>query len=158
MQPTRLVARGSAAVIKPGAVITIAVDTTYVASQQGRAIRQGIYMIDTGGSRGSTGEGGMELSAVVPVGAAVGFNAVPIDAVSGGKVVINGFNFAAGNVFAPDSYPQPSQLGNEPPGSWWIGRTINAGVQNYQIQIAATAGVIRPVTYYVNWDCFISAQ
>ena len=35
---------------------------------------------------------------------------------------------------------------------------MNAGSQTYQIQIAVTVGVIQPVTYYVNWDPFITAQ
>jgi hypothetical protein len=158
MHSNRLVVRGTAAVIQPYATVTIAVDTAYVAAQQGRNINQGVYMMDNMISNGSSNEGQMELYTVVPVGATIGFNSVPINFVSGDKVVISGFNVSAGNVFGSAGYPQQFPLGNEPPGSWWIGQAMNAGTQTYQIQIAVTVGAIRPVTYYVNWDPFIKAQ
>lgn len=158
MHSNRLVVRGAAAVIQPNATVTIAVDTAYVAAQQGRNINQGVYMMDNTIGNGSSNEGQMELYTVLPVGAIIGFNSVPIDFVSGGKVVITGFNVSQGNVFGSAGYPQQFPLGNEPLGSWWIGQAMNAGSQTYQIQIAVTVGAIRPVTYYVNWDPFIKAQ
>jgi len=158
MHSNRLVVRGATTVIQPYATVTVAVDTAYVAAQQGRNINQGVYMMDNMVSNGSTNEGQMELYTVVPVGSTIGFNSVPINFVSGDKVIISGFNVSAGNVFGSAGYPQQFPLGNEPPGSWWIGQAMNAGSQTYQIQIAVTVGAIRPVTYYVNWDPFIRAQ
>jgi hypothetical protein len=158
MHPTRLVVRGAAAAIQPYASVTIAVDTAYVAAQQGRNINQGVYMMDNMASNGSTNEGQMELSTVVPVGSTIGFNSVPINFLSGDKVIISGFNVSRGNVFGSAGYPQQFPLGNEPPGSWWIGQAMNSGNQTYQLQIAVTVGIIRPVTYYVNWDPFITAR
>jgi hypothetical protein len=35
---------------------------------------------------------------------------------------------------------------------------MNAGHQTYQIQIMVTVGTLRPVSYYVNWDPFITAK
>jgi hypothetical protein len=157
MHPTKFVVR-SAAGIPVNSVITVAVDTAYVAAQQGRNIGTGVYMMDNMINNGSSNEGQMELSTKIPVGYTIGFNSVPINPVSGDKVVISGFNVSQGNVFGSAGYPQPFPLGNEPPGSWWIGQAMNAGSQTYQIQIAVTVGQIRPVTYYVNWDPFITAQ
>jgi len=158
MHSNRLVVRGSPAVLQPNAVITIAVDTAYVAAQQGRNISEGVYMMDNMINNGSSREGQMELSTVVPVGYTIGFNSVPINFISGDKVIISGFNVSAGNVFGSAGYPQIFPLGNEPAGSWWIGQAMNAGNQTYQIQIAVTVGQIRPVTYFVNWDPFITAR
>ena len=62
-------------------------------------------------------------------------------------------------LFGSAGYPrQQPPLGTQPAGSWWIGQAMNSGSQTYQIQIAVTVGVIQPVTYYVNWDPFITAQ
>jgi hypothetical protein len=158
MHSNRLVVRGAAAVLQPNATVTIAVDTAYVAAQQGRNIGQGVYMMDNMISNGSSNEGQMELSTVVPVGYTIGFNSVPINFVSGDTVIISGFNVSQGNVFGSAGYPQIYPLGKEPLGSWWIGQAMNAGNQTYQIQIAVTVGQIRPVTYYVNWDPFITAR
>ena len=157
LQPTKLVVRSSAG-IQVNSTITIAVDTAYVAAQQGRNIGTGVYMMDNMISSGSTNEGQMELSTKVPVGYTIGFNSVPINPVSGDKVIITGFNVSQGNVFGSAGYPQEFPLGSEPLGSWWIGQAMNAGSQTYQIQIAVTVGAIRPVTYFVNWDPFITAQ
>jgi hypothetical protein len=158
MHSNRLVVRGTAAVLQPNATVTIAVDTAYVAAQQGRNISEGVYMMDNMISNGSSYEGKMELSTVVPVGYTIGFNSVPINFVSGDTVIISGFNVSSGNVFGSAGYPQIYPLGKEPLGSWWIGQAMNAGNQTYQIQIAVTVGQIRPVTYFVNWDPFITAK
>lgn len=158
MHVNRLVIRSTAAVLQPNATVTIAVDTAYVAAQQGRNISEGVYMMDNMISNGSSNEGRMELSTVVPVGYTIGFNSVPINFVSGDSVIISGFNVSQGNVFGSSGYPQIYPLGKEPMGSWWIGQAMNSGNQTYQIQIAVTVGQIRPVTYYVNWDPFITAK
>ena len=158
MHSNRLVVRGTAAVLQPNATVTVAVDTAYVAAQQGRNISEGVYMMDNMINNGSSAEGKMELSTVVPVGYTIGFNSVPINFISGDSVIISGFNVSAGNVFGSAGYPQIYPLGKEPLGSWWIGQAMNAGNQTYQIQIAVTVGQIRPVTYFVNWDPFITAR
>lgn len=158
MHPNRFVIRSAASVLQPNASVTVAVDTGYVAAQQGRNINAGVYMMDNMVSYGSSNEGKMELSTVVPVGYTIGFNSVPINFLSGDKVVISGFNVSQGSVFGSSGYPQVFPLGTEPLGSWWIGQAMNSGSQTYQIQIAVTVGQIRPVTYYVNWDPFITAK
>ncbi len=147
------------ALLAPQASVTIAVDTAYVASQQGNNISAGVYMMDNMVNNGSSNEGQMELSTVVPVGSLIGFNTVPIYPTSGDTVIITGFTVSQGNVFGSQGYPQQQPpLGNEPPGAYWIGQAMNAGRQIYQIQIAVTVGQIRPITYYVNWDPYITAQ
>jgi hypothetical protein len=35
---------------------------------------------------------------------------------------------------------------------------MNTGSQTYQIQVKVTTGGLRPVSYYVNWDPFITSQ
>lgn len=159
MHPNKLVVPKAPTLLRPDASITIAVDTAYVASQQGRNISQGVYMMDNMVSADSTNEGEMELSTVVAVGNTLGFNSVPLNPLSGDQVVITGFNVSKGNVFGSNGYPQQQPaLPNQPEGSWWIAQAMNAGRQTYQIQIAVTVGKIRPVTYYVNWDPFITAR
>jgi hypothetical protein len=158
IQPSRLVVALTSG-IQVNSCITIAVDTAYVAAQQGRNIGAGVYMMDNMISNGSSNEGQMELSTKVPVGFTLGFNSVPINPLSGDQVIITGFNVSQGNVFGSAGYPrQQPPLATQPPGSWWIGQAMNSGSQTYQIQIAVTVGVIQPVTYYVNWDPFITAQ
>ena len=51
------VSRASQATLSPQTSITIAVDTAYVAAQQGKNIGQGIYMMDNRVRNGSSGEG-----------------------------------------------------------------------------------------------------
>lgn len=77
----------------PTTAITIAVDTAYVAAQQGRNINQGIYMMDNMVANGSSGEGTLELHTKCPVGSLIGFNTVPIngEGASGDQVIITGF-------------------------------------------------------------------
>lgn len=155
--PSRLVT-ASVPLLQPQVAITIAVDCAYVASQQGNNINTGVYMFDNQVSNGSTGEGGLELHSMVPVGALIGFNSVPID-LAAGSVVISGFTVSQGSVFGSQGYPQQQPpLGTEPAGAYWIGQAMNAGSQTYQIQLAVTVGTIRPITYYINWDPFITAQ
>jgi hypothetical protein len=134
----------------PTTAITIAVDTAYVAAQQGRNINQGIYMMDNMVANGSSGEGTLELHTKCPVGSLIGFNTVPIngEGVSGDQVIIT----AAGQ---PRKQPSPNK---EPDGSYWIGQALNTGSQTYQIQIKVTVGQLQPVSYFINWDPFITAQ
>lgn len=147
------------AVLQPQAFITIAVDTAYVASQQGQNIGQGVYMMDNQVSNGSTNEGQMELSTVVPVGSLIGFNTVPINPGSGDTVIITGFTVSQGSVFGSQGYPQQQPpIGTEPAGAYWIGQAMNVGHQTYQIQIKVTVGQLRPISYYVNWDPYITAK
>ena len=146
-------------ILKPQVAITVAVDTAYVASQQGQNIGSGVYMMDNQVNNGSTNEGQMELSSVVPVGSLIGFETVPINPLSGDTVVITGFTVSQGGVFGSQGYPQQQPpIGSQPAGSYWIGQAMNAGSQTYQIQIKVTVGLIRPISYYVNWDPFITAQ
>lgn len=147
--------------LNPTTAITIAVDTAYVASQQGRNISQGVYMMDNMVANGSTGEGQMELSTVCPVGSLIGFHSVPINALgtSGDSVVITGFTVSQGSVFTAAGQPQQQPpLHGEPAGTYWIGQAMNTGNQTYQIQIEVTVGQLQPVSYYINWDPFITAQ
>jgi hypothetical protein len=146
--------------LNPQTAITIAVDTAYVAAQQGRNISQGVYMMDNRVRNGSTGEGTLELSTKSFNGSLVGFNAVPINSLgtSGDSVVITGFTVSQGSVFTAAGQPrqQPSPPG-EPAGAYWVGQCLNQGSQTYQIQIKVTVGVLQPVSYFVNWDPFITA-
>jgi hypothetical protein len=158
MQESMLVVAYQSVII-PQAFITIAVDTAYVASQQGQNIGTGVYMMDNELSNGSSGEGQLELSTVVPVGSLIGFNSVPINPSSGDQVIITGFTVSQGSVFGGAGYPQQQpSIGTQPAGSYWIGQAMNAGHQTYQIQIMVTVGTLRPVSYYVNWDPFITAM
>ena len=161
--PSCKVVRAEATVgqYNPLTAITIAVDTSYVASQQGRNISSGIYMMDNMASNGSTGEGTLELSTKCPVGSLIGFNVVPINVngVSGDTVVITGFNVSSGSVFTAAGQPrQQTSPNNEPAGSYWVGQAIATGKQTYQIQIKVTVGILNPVSYFINWDPFITAQ
>src|SRR5262249_29595279 len=116
----------SPAALIPQTSITIAVDTAYVAAQQGRNISQGVYMFDNMLANGSTGEGTLELTTACHVGSLIGFNSMPINTSSGDQVVITGFTVSQGNVFTAAGQPrqQPS-IGNEPPGSYWVGQAMN---------------------------------
>lgn len=145
----------------PTTAITIAVDTAYVAAQQGRNINQGIYMMDNMVANGSSREGTLELSTKCPVGSLIGFNTVPIngEGVSGDQVIITGFTVSQGNVFTAAGQPRKQPSPNkEPDGSYWIGQALNTGSQTYQIQIKVTVGQLQPVSYFINWDPFITAQ
>ena len=141
--------------------IQIAVDTAYVAAQSGRNIGQGIYMMDNRIRNGSTGEGTLELHTVCNNGDLIGFNVLPIDALgtSGDQVVITGFTVSQGSVFTAAGTPrrQPP-LPGEIAGAYWLGQALNQGSQTYQIQIMVTVGILQPVTYFVNWDPFITAR
>ena len=143
----------------PQTAITIAVDTQYVAAQGGRNISQGIYMFDNQASAGSSGEGTLELSTVTVNGSLIGFEAVPINPNTGDTVLITGFTVSQtqDNVFGSQGYPM-SQPQPVPAGSYWIGQATSQGSQTYQIQIQITTGGIRPTTYFVNWDPFITAN
>jgi hypothetical protein len=147
--------------LNPTTAITIAVDTAYVASQQGRDISQGIYMMDNTVGNGSTGEGTLELHTICPVGSLIGFNTVPIngEGVSGDQVIITGFTVSEGDVFTAAGQPRKQPSPNkEPDGSYWIGQALRTGTQTYQIQIKVTVGQLQPVSYYINWDPFITAR
>lgn len=148
------VEKGLVSNYKPLTAITIAVDTAYVASQGGKYISQGVYMMDNMEANGSTGEAGMELSTKCPVGSLIGFNAVPINALSSnpGTVEITGFTVSQGSVFTAAGSPQQQTP------SYWIGQAMNTGSQTYQIQLKVTNGGLNPTPYYINWDPFITAQ
>ena len=162
-QETRFasVSRSAAAALSPQTSITIAVDTAYVAAQQGRNISKGIYMVDNRLRNGSTGEGTLELSTVCNNGDLIGFNAVPINILgaSGDQVVITGFTVSQGSVFTAAGTPrQQPALPGEPAGAYWIGQALAQGHQTYQIQIEVTVGQLQPVSYFINWDPFITAR
>lgn len=144
----------SAGELNPQCAITLAVDTAYIASQQGRNISQGIYMMDNQEANGSTGEATLELSTCCNVGNLIGFKSVPINSVSGDKVEITGFTVSQGSVFTAAGQPVSQSQDN----TYWIGQAMNEGHQTYQIQIKVTVGVLHPVSYFVNWDPFITAH
>jgi len=156
MNENKLVVRGlTESGLNPQTAIEIAVDTAYVASQHGSNISQGIYMMDNQEANGSTGEGGLELHTVTPVGSLIGFKTTPINALgtSGDTVEITGFTVSQGSVFTAAG--QPREQGSP---DYWIGQAMQTGTQTYQIQIKVTVGVLNPVSYFVNWDPFITAR
>lgn len=146
--------------LNPQTAITIAVDTAYVAAQNGQNISQGVYMMDNQLDAGSSGEGTLELSTRCMDGSLIGFNAVPINPVSGDTVIITGFTISSGSVFGSSGYPiQQPPIGNEPAGAYWIGQAMNAGRQIYQIQLKLTVGQLRPISYFVDCGpCYLSAE
>lgn len=147
--------------LKPQTSVAIAVDTAYVAAQQGRNISQGVYMMDNRLRNGSAGEGNLELTTVCNDGDLIGFNVVPINALgtSGDEVVITGFNVRSGSVFTAAGEPrQETSPKGEQPGQYWIGQALNQGEQTYEIQIEVTVGQLQPVSYFVNWDPFIHSK
>ena len=162
---SNLVVREAKPGLTPLVAVTIAVDTAYVASQGGHNISQGVYMMDNMETNRSSGEGTMELHTHCPVGSLIGFNSVPINALgpSGDEVVITGFTVepppGQSGVFTAAGQPvmQPSP-GKEPAGSYWIGQAMNTGTQTYQVQIKVTVGLLHPVSYFINWDPFITAS
>jgi len=141
--------------LNPLTAIEIAVDTAYVASQNGNNISQGIYMMDNQEANGSSGEGTLELHTKCNVGSLIGFKCVPINALgtSGDKVEITGFTISQGSVFTAAGQPVEQ---SDP--SYWIGQALNTGTQTYQVQIKVTVGILHPVSYFINWDPFITAQ
>jgi hypothetical protein len=147
---------------KPLTAISIAVDTAYVASQSGRNISKGIYMMDNMKANGSQYEGTLELSTQCPVGSLIGFKVQPINSLgtSGDKVIITGFTVSQGNVFTAAGQPiAVSEDPSTPPDyTYWVGQALNTGSQTYQIQIKVTTGQLHPVSYFINWDPFITAQ
>ena len=149
--------------MNPQTAITIAVDTQYVAAQQGQNISQGIYLMDNRVNNGSTGEGTLELSTQAQDGNLIGFNVVPINPNLGDTVVISGFSVepppGQTGVFGSQGYPEPQPaLGTEPAGGYWIGQATVQGRQTYQVQIEVTTGGLRPATYFVNFDPFITSN
>ncbi|HYI13496.1 MAG TPA: hypothetical protein VEK57_30915 [Thermoanaerobaculia bacterium] len=159
-QVTGPVRRTSA--LNPQVAITIAVDTSYVASQGGGLITQGVYMFDNQLDNGSSGEGTLELSSMVNAGDLIGFNIVPVNTAgpSGDQVIITGFNVSQGNVFGSTGTPveQPTPPAGEPVGAYWIGQAINSGNQTYQIHAEVSTGLLQPLTFFVNWDPFITCS
>ncbi len=143
----------------PQTSITIAVDTQYVAAQNGDNIGNGVYMMDNQLAGGSSNEGTLELNTHTDDGSLIGFNSVPINPNTGDTVIITGFTVSQGSVFGSQGYPeeQPA-IGQEPQGSYWIGQATTQGSQTYQIQIEVTTGGLRPTSYFVNWDPFITAS
>ena len=139
----------------PQTSVAIAVDTAYVAAQQGNNISKGIYMMDNMDASGSTGEGTLELHTKCNVGSLIGFESVAINSLgtSGDKVEITGFTVSQGSVFTAAG--QPISVSKD--GTYWVGQAMNHGTQIYQIQIKVTVGIIRPVSYYINWDPYITA-
>jgi len=137
----------------PQTAIQVAVDTSYIISQGGQNISQGIYMMDNEVNNGSAGEGSLELHTRTNAGNLIGWEVSPINQNTGDTVVITGFNVSAGSVFGSQGYPQQENAS----GSYWVGQAFNAGTQTYQIQIKVTSGGIRPTSYFVNWDPFITA-
>lgn len=141
--------------------VSIAVDTAYVATVGSGFISQGVYMMDNQSANTSSGEGTTELHTVGNAGQLIGFHVVPIDGEGGNgdTVVITGFTVSQGNVFTAAGQPQQQPpLGSDPPGTYWVGQLMNQGTQTYQIQCAVTIGQLQPVTYYINWDPFITAR
>jgi hypothetical protein len=143
--------------------ISIAVDTDYIGTLPPGTTHAnaGIYMVDNRVQNGSTNEGQLELSTHCPVGNLISFTAVPVNAESAnpGTIEITGFNVSQGNVFTAAGQPRPF---TPPPGvdegAFWIGQAMQGGSQTYQVQIKVTIGQLQPVSYYISWDPFITAQ
>jgi len=155
------VSTGRKSGLQPQTSITIAVDTAYVAAQQGQNVSKGIYMMDNRLRNGSSGEGTLELSTVCNNGDLIGFNVVPINALgtSGDEVVITGFTVSQGSVFTAAGQPrEQTPPKGEPQGAYWVGQALHQGEQTYQIQIEVTVGKLQPVSYFINWDPFITAR
>ncbi len=163
-QPTKMVVRDSAATgLTPSVGITVAVDTAYVAAQGGNNISQGVYMMDNMLDQGSTGEAGMELHTNVTNGSLMGYHSVPINRLgsSGDTVVITGFTVEPdqNDVWTSAGYPQEQPaLPNEPDGTYWIAQALAQGTMTYQIQIKVTVGLLHPVSYFINWDPFLTSS
>jgi hypothetical protein len=142
--------------------IVIAVDTAFVAAQAGEGrITKGVFMMDNMVRNGSTGEGTLGLHTVCNAGSLIGFQVIPIDAAGSSRdeVIITGFADVKGNVFTGAGHPvqQPS-IGHLPQGSYWIGQAIQAGTEEYQIQIKVTVGQLQPVQYYVWWNATLTVS
>jgi Inclusion body protein len=152
MFPNRMVV-AQAPLLKPQTSIQIAVDTAYVIGQAGKDIGAGVYMMDNRVSNGSKGEGNLELHTSANVGDLVGFRVHPINPNSSDSVEITGFNVSSGSVFGSNGTPREQQTPD-----YWIGQALNAGNQTYQIQIKVTSGGLQPLSYFVNWDPFLTAR
>lgn len=149
-QPTRQLSGG----FQPQTAIAIAIDTQYVASVGSGAISKGIYMFDNRLDNGSKNGGGLELSTVCNVGDLIGFEVYPIDQLgsSGDSVAITGFNVSQGSVFGSQGYPMQQQP------NYWIGQAMSQGTQTYQIRVLVKTGGLRPTSFNIYWDPFITAQ
>ena len=141
-----------AGIPNPQTQIALVVDTEYIAANGGENVTTGIYMMDNQLNSGSSNEGQLELHTVCNDHALIGFEAYPLNPNTGDTVEITGFNVSQGNVFGSSGYP----LQQTP--NYWIAQAMNAGSQTYQIQIKVTTGGLRPISYYVNWDPFITSQ
>jgi hypothetical protein len=150
------------ATLMPQVSIAIAVDTAFIAAQAGDGrISQGVFMVDNRVRNGSTGEGTPGLHTVCNAGSLIGFQVIPIDAAgaSSDEVIITGFADVTGNVFTGAGHPvQQRSIGNLPKGSYWIGQAIQAGTEEYQIQIKVTVGQLQPVQYYVWWNASLAVS
>lgn len=142
--------------------ITIAVDVDFIATLPAgqNAAGKGIYMMDNRLLNKSSNEGGLELSTRCPTGNLISFTAVPIRSGPDVKVEIVGFNVSNGSVFTAAGQPRPF---NPPPGggstnSFWMGQAMSQGAQTYQIQINVQIGALQPVSHFISWDPFITAQ
>lgn len=136
----------------PPVQVAITVDTAYVAGNGGTHITSGIYIVDNQLNAGSTGEGGMALHTQCAVGSLIGFSSYPIDTGSGDSVAITGFSIVQGSVFGSSGYPIESSPG------YWIGQAMYFGSQTYEIQLAVTAGALRPIKFYVAVECQLTAE
>jgi hypothetical protein len=150
------------ATLTPQVSIAIAVDTAFVAAQAGEGrITKGVFMMDNMVRNGSTGEGTLGLHTACNAGSLIGFQVIPTDAAgaSSDKVIITGFADVRGNVFTGAGHPvQQPAIGNLPQGSYWIGQAIEAGTEEYQIQIKVTVGQLQPVQYYVWWKATLTVS
>jgi hypothetical protein len=155
-------ANAMTASLTPQVTVAIAVDTAYIAAQASNGfITQGVFMMDNRVRNGSTGEGTLQLTTVCNAGSLIGFHSVSIDGQGsfGDQVIITSFATVEGSVFTGAGHPvQQPPLGNDPPGTFWIGQALKAGTEKYQIQIKVTVGQLQPVSYYVQWGAFITAS
>ena len=151
----KLMRQYSAPAVVPARVITIAVDTAYLYSQNsGPYAGTGIYMMDNNAAGGSRGEGGLELSTQLTAGFGVAFNAVAIDLLGaqGDHVEIVGFEVSNGtNIFGNFGYPtkQPDSSPYQ-----WLGTAMLQGNCTYQIKIGVSVG--GAPTKYFWWDPFLT--
>lgn len=138
----------------PTVVITIAVDTQYVYSQQPGPVSGGIYMMDNWVNSGSSGEGSNELNTQnVETAEWVGWNAIAVDTLGqqGDSVRICGFEVSNGtNVWGDQGYWQTGSGTCQ-----WIAQAQAVGSLTYQVKLGVTLGDGQPERYYM-FDPFLS--
>ncbi|HTF03550.1 MAG TPA: hypothetical protein VK826_05965 [Bacteroidia bacterium] len=146
------------AAFDPNIITNIAVDTSYVYSQNTGIMYtgMGIYMMDNNFNGGSSSEGTLELNTTVnsPM-QTMGYNVFPIDnGVTGATVAITGVQFSDGtNIWTDNGTPQES---NGTSTCQWLGRAMQQGSMTYQLKIVIGFAGLPSKFYY--WDPFATCN